>query len=121
MAHYAKLDENNLVKAVIVVNNEDEMLNGVESEAKGVAFCQNLTGHMNWKKTSYNANIRKNYAGIGFTYDSNLDAFVPPKPFPSWQLDSKVKWISPTPMPSDGLDYRWNEESLSWVLFKQKD
>lgn len=78
MAHFAQLDENNVVTQVIVVANAELMDNGVESEAKGAAFCQSLFGG-NWKQTSYNGNIRKNYAGIGFTYDSDRDAFIPPK------------------------------------------
>lgn len=116
MAHYAKLDENNIVINVIVVNNEDEMLNGVESEEKGIAFCQNLTGHSNWKKTSYNGNIRKNYAGIGSRYDPELDAFVAPRPFPSWYLDANARWQPPTPRPSGRQPYVWDEPSLSWVI-----
>ena len=79
MAHFAELNENNIVKQVIVVHNNELLDNGVESEAKGIQFCQSLFGG-EWKQTSYNGNIRKNYAGIGYTYDEVRDAFIPPKP-----------------------------------------
>jgi hypothetical protein len=79
MAHFAQLDESNIVTQVIVVHNNELLDNGVESEAKGIAFCQSLLGG-NWVQTSYNGNIRKNYAGIGYTYDQTRDAFIPPKP-----------------------------------------
>jgi hypothetical protein len=79
MAHFAQLDESNIVTQVIVVHNNELLDNGVESEAKGVAFCQSLLGG-NWVQTSYNGNTRKNFAGIGFTYDQARDAFIPPKP-----------------------------------------
>ena len=80
MAHFAKLDENNVVLAVHVVNNNELIENGVESEAKGIAFLQDLYKHQFWKQTSYNGSIRKNYAGVGYTYDSIRDAFIAPKP-----------------------------------------
>ena len=79
MAHFAELDATNTVTQVIVVHNNELLDNGVESEAKGIAFCQSLFGG-NWVQTSYNASIRKNYAGIGCTYDPVRDAFIPPKP-----------------------------------------
>ena len=112
MAHFAQLDENNVVTQVIVVANEELMEDGVESEAKGIAFCQSLFGG-NWKQTSYNGNIRKNYAGIGHTYREDIDAFVPPQPYPSWALNDKAQWEAPTPMPQDGR-YTWNEATQSW-------
>lgn len=116
MAHFAQLNENNLVLQVIVVSNNDCLdESGNESESVGVNFCQNLLGGT-WKQTSYNGNMRKNYAGIGFTYDSGRDAFIPPQPFPSWILnESTCLWNAPTPMPIDGKQYTWNENSLSWV------
>lgn len=115
MAHFAELDANNVVLRVIVVHNNELMDNGQESEAKGVAFCQSLFGG-NWKQTSYNANIRKNYAGQGFTYDAQRDAFIPPKPFSSWLLnETTCQWDSPAPYPTDGKRYVWDESSLSWV------
>lgn len=79
MAHFAQIDENNIVKQVIVVHNNEILDNGIESETKGIAFCQSLFGGI-WKQTSYNGNIRKNYAGIGYSYDPIRDAFIPPKP-----------------------------------------
>lgn len=116
MAHYAELDENNVVKRVIVVANKDTAdANGNEIESIGVAFCQRLLGG-NWKQTSYNGKIRKNYAGIGYTYDAAIDAFVPPKPYPSWVLNNETaQWVAPVPMPTDGNTYSWDEATQSWV------
>ena len=114
MAHFAQLDENNVVTQVIVVANEELMEDGVESEVKGIAFCQSLFGGT-WKQTSYNGNIRKNYAGIGYTYHEDIDAFVPPKPFASWSLNDKAQWDAPTPMPQDGNMYSWDETTTAWV------
>jgi len=116
MAHFAELDANNVVLRVIVVSNRDTSdANGVEKEHIGAAFCERLFGGT-WKQTSYNGNIRKNYAGIGFTYDATIDAFVPPKPFPSWLLDTNTaQWQAPAPMPTDGKMYSWDEASQTWV------
>lgn len=86
MAHFAELDANGIVTQVIVVNNSELLDNGVESESKGIAFCQSLFGGT-WVQTSYNGNIRKNYAGIGYTYDEVRDAFIPPKPEGNWILN----------------------------------
>ena len=116
MAHFAQLDENNIVMNVIVVSN-NELLdeNGVEQESKGISFCQSLLGG-NWVQTSYNGNIRKNYAGIGYTYDATRDAFIPPQPFPSWTLVGETaQWKPPVDYPTDGKMYTWNEETTSWV------
>jgi len=115
MAHFAQLDDANIVTQVIVIHNNELLNNGVESEAKGVEFCQSLFGGT-WKQTSYKGNIRKNYAGIGYTYDSVRDAFIPPQPYPSWTLvESTCTWQAPTPMPVDGKPYKWDEPTLSWV------
>jgi hypothetical protein len=116
MAHFAQLDENSVVLQVIVVNNSECFdTNGIESEAVGVAFCQSLLGG-NWKQTSYNGTIRKNYAGIGYTYDSGRDAFIPPKPYASWLLnEATCLWNAPTPMPTDDKRYIWDEPTISWV------
>jgi hypothetical protein len=115
MAHFAQLDENNVVTQVIVVNNNECLVNSVESEDAGIAFCQSLFGGT-WKQTSYNGNKRKNYAGIGFTYDASRDAFIPPKPFNSWVLvESTCQWEAPVPMPTDGKRYSWDESTTSWV------
>lgn len=116
MAHFAKLDDNNIVTQVIVVNN-NELLDetGNESEAKGIAFCQSLFGG-NWKQTSYNASFRKNYAGIGYAYDAGRDAFISPKPFPSWILDEETcGWNPPVPRPIDDKIYSWDEDNQQWV------
>ena len=115
MAHFAQLDNTNTVIQVIVVHNNELLDNGVESEAKGIAFCQSLFGG-NWKQTSYNANMRKNYAGIGFTYDESLDAFIPPKLYNSWILNTTIcQWEPPVPMPSDGKLYTWDENLVNWI------
>jgi hypothetical protein len=118
MAHFAKLDDRNVVLEVNVVSNETvNNLPFPESEPVGVAFLIDLSGgYTNWKQTSYNANFRKNYAGVGFTYDANLDAFIAPKPYPSWLLDTNTaQWRAPVPYPTDGKVYVWNEETQSWV------
>ena len=119
MAHFAQLDENSLVTNMIVVNNETiNYLPFPESELVGVAFLQSLFGADTiWKQTSYNANFRKNYAGMGFTYDEARDAFIPPQPFPSWKLNETIaNWETPVSYPDDGKLYTWSEESISWVL-----
>ena len=116
MAHFAHLNEENLVTQVIVVANQDTAdQDGVENEAIGIEFCTNLLGGR-WVQTSYNANIRKNYAGIGYKYDATLDAFIPPQPFESWTLNEETaQWEAPTPYPDDGKRYSWDEETTSWV------
>lgn len=117
MAHFAQLNENNLVLQVIVINNNDCLdESGNESEAVGIAFCKTLFGENTiWKQTSYNANFRCNYAGIGYTYDVRRDGFVPPKPYPSWELADNCTWWPPIPMPNDGKIYTWDEPTTSWV------
>ena len=116
MAHFAQLDENNVILQVIVVNNSECLdESGMESEAVGVAFCQSLLGG-NWKQTSYNSTIRKNYAGVGYTYDTGRDAFIPPQPYASWTLnEATCLWNAPTPMPTDDKRYTWDEPTTSWV------
>ena len=116
MAHFAQLNDENLVTQVIVVANEDTAdKDGVENEAIGIAFCNNLLGGR-WVQTSYNANIRKNYAGIGYKYDATLDAFIPPQPFASWTLNEETaQWEAPAPYPDDEKRYTWDEETTSWV------
>lgn len=115
MAHFAEIDSNNIVLRVIVVHNNELLDNGVESEAKGIAFCQSLFGG-NWKQTSYNGNMRKNFAGQGYKYDAERDAFIPPQPYNSWVLnESTCMWEPLTAYPNDGKLYTWNEETTSWV------
>jgi len=115
LAHFAQL-KNNIVTKVIVVSDKDTAdEHGVEKEDIGIVFCSNLLGGT-WKQTSYNDRIRKNYAGVGYTYDEILDAFVPPKPFASWLLDTdKAQWKAPIDMPVDDKKYAWNEETTSWI------
>lgn len=112
MAHFAELDANNVVLRVIVVDNKNTATaEGVEEEWIGQAFCVRLFGG-NWKQTSYHANFRKNYAGIGFTYDPVLDAFIPPQPNPQCILDPDTcKWNCP---PDTEHEYVWNSETKAW-------
>jgi hypothetical protein len=115
MAHFAKLDENNNVLAVHVVNNDVITVDGNESEQVGIDFLTSLHGHTLWKQTSYNGNIRKNYAGISYIYDPNRNAFIAPKPFESWSLNEETcQWQAPTPQPQEGSWY-WDEDNLSWT------
>jgi len=115
MAHFAELDANNVVLRVIVVGNKDTSdASGVEKEHIGSAFCERLFGGT-WKQTSYHGNIRKNYAGIGYAYRADIDAFVAPKPYNSWVLNDKAQWEAPVPMPTDDKRYSWDETTLSWV------
>ena len=127
MAHFVQLDENNIVTQVIVVANEDTTdTNGVEVEEIGVAFCKKLLGaETNWKQTSYNGNFRVRYAGIGYSYNAELNAFIAPKPFESWVLvEETADWESPAgPAPElteaqveSRSFYKWDEENLAWVL-----
>jgi hypothetical protein len=115
MAHFAKLDEDNNVLSVHVVNN-NELLgsNGIEREDLGVAFLIELHKHPYWKQTSYNGTFRKNYAAIGGTYDQSLDAFIPPKPYPSWILNLETCNWDP-PVSYSGDQKIWDENSQSWI------
>jgi hypothetical protein len=104
MSHWAQIDDNNIVTQVLVGPNYGD---------EGEAFFNALGG--TWVKTSYNGNIRKNYAGIGYTYDATFDAFIPPKPFYSWVLDEDTcRWQAPVPYPTDDLMYEWDEELTDW-------
>lgn len=107
MSHFAELDENNVVLRVLVGDNN------LPNEGYDW-FVENLGGR--WVQTSYNGNIRKNFAGIGYTYDEGRDAFIPPKPFESWELNELTcLWQAPTPYPQDGRVYVWDEDTTSWV------
>jgi hypothetical protein len=113
MAHFTKLDENNIVLEVNVVNNE--VLDPNNEEESGLAFLIEWSGgHTNWKQTSYNGNFRKQYAGIGYSYDPVADVFIAPQPFLSWSLDENFDWQPPTPRPEEGL-WLWDEATLTWV------
>ena len=132
MAHFAQLDDNNVVIQIIVVSNDDcSDANGTESESIGVAFCQKLLGaNTNWKQTSYNSNMRVRYAGVGYSYNAELDAFVPPQPYASWTLNNTTAdWDSPLTEPTlteeqitAGSYYAWDEDAYQadnttvWVL-----
>lgn len=116
MAHFAKLDDNNVVLSVHVVNNEVITVDDSESEQAGIDFLTDLHGHSNWKQTSYNGSFRKNYASIGFKYDSQLNAFIAPQPFASWSLNQETcKWEPPVSYPSDNKTYIWDESTVSWI------
>lgn len=118
MAHFAELDENNIVLRVVVVNNDVIQQDGVEKETLGIDFCKNLFGG-NWIQTSYNGNFRKQYAQPGFTYNSVFNIFLTPPPYLSWSLDQNGDWQPPTPKPTDapepGYSWTWQESTLSWV------
>ena len=127
MAHYAQLDKNNIVTQVIVVANSDITdANGNEVEEIGITFCKKLLGEdTNWKQTSYNNNIRVRYAGIGYSYNEELDAFIAPKPFASWILNTETAdWVSPVgPAPTlteaeieARSSYVWDEENGMWNI-----
>lgn len=127
MAHFAQLDEHSIVLQVIVVSNDTiNNLPFPESEPVGVAFCKSLFGADTiWAQTSYNANFRYNYAGIGYTFDATPSpngAFIAPKPYPSWLLNtSTFQWQAPVPYPNDGKMYYWDEATQSWVLMPNQE
>jgi hypothetical protein len=112
MAHYAFLNSDNIVTEVIVGIDETDLIEGADPEI----WYGNFRGQV-CKRTSYNGNIRKNYAGIGYTYDAGRDAFIPPKPFDSWLLDELTcQWEAPVAYPTDGFTYIWNESEIDWEL-----
>jgi hypothetical protein len=117
MAHFAEIDNNNIVLRVVVVKNvsiEGPRPDRNEEESLGIELCQNLFGG-SWVQTSYNRSFRKNFAAAGFTYDSVRDAFIPPKPFESWILnEDDCRWYAPVPKPEG--EYIWDEDNLQWVL-----
>ena len=116
MAHFARLDENNIVTMVVVVSNEDMIdEQGNENEARGIAVCEQVVGPGPWVQTSYNGNFRKQYAGLGYTYDAANDVFISIKPYSSWVLNDTFGWVAPKPYPSDGKNYGWDEEKKNWV------
>ena len=120
MAHFAKIGLNNKVISVHSVHdNELKDSNGVEQENIGIEFLTNLHGWAVWKQTSYNNNIRKNFAGIGFTYDEDRDAFIPPKLYNSWILnETTCQWEAPVVKPDDGQRYSWNETNQTWDIIE---
>ena len=128
MASFAKIGLNGKVIEILSVNNEVlKDSNGIEQEVNGIDFLTKLTGYPLWKQTSYNTHggvhssggtpLRKNHAGIGYTYDETRDAFIPPKPFNSWILNENTcLWESPIPYPQDDNKYTWNESTLTWDI-----
>ena len=121
MAHFVEIDEDGIVLRGIVVANKDTATStGEEVESIGAEFCKNLLGGT-WKQTSYNNNIRYNYAGIGYRYDEEKDAFIAPQPFPSWELDENMRWEAPVEMPTDDGPYSWDEANLEWVKRESED
>lgn len=113
MAHFAQITDG-VVTNVVVVHNNELLVDGVENEQKGRDFCFSLFGG-EWVQTSYNNNIRKQYAGIGYYYDHVRDEFVLPQPFPSWSLDDNNDWQPPTPRPLDDGLWVWNEDTQEWT------
>jgi hypothetical protein len=124
MAHFAQLDENNVVIQVVVIAN-GELLDAdrIESEQKGIEFCQSLYGaETRWVQTSYNNKFRFRYAPTGGTYDAIRDAFLFAKPFPSWVLnETTLDWDAPIPYPSDGKRYQWDENTISWIIYSETE
>lgn len=134
MGYFAKLNENNIVTEIHSVSNFVFETNGIDDENKGIEYLTMIFNYSNWKQTSYNTMsgihytngipsvdqskaFRKNYAGIGDTYDEGRDAFISPKPYDSWIINEDTcLWESPIPYPNDGNRYYWNEETLSWDL-----
>ena len=105
MSHFAKINENGIVQEVIVAEQE---------------FIDSFEDSSLWIQTSYNHNIRKQYAGLGYIYDKTNDVFITPQPFPSWSLDSNFDWQAPVSKPDDGKSYTWNEDTKSWVVLKDE-
>ena len=121
MAHFAEIDENNIVQRVIVISNDvtfDE--NNQEIEQRGIDFCKSLCGeNTTWVQTSYNNNFRKQFAGIGSSYDKTNNVFIEAQPYESWVLNSEFDWEAPIDYPGDGQNYLWNEETTSWDLITE--
>jgi hypothetical protein len=113
MAYFAKLDENNLVLEVHSVANE--ALDSTDEENSGITFLTNLLGYSNWKQTSFNGHIRKQYCGVGYSYNPEADVFVAPQPFASWLLDDNHDWQPPVAKPEDSKLYTWSEDILNWI------
>ena len=117
MAHFAEIDSTGTVVKIHVISNDvitDE--NGDEQEQLGIDFITEMNGGIGWfMQTSYNSSFRKQYAGIGYTYDKFNDVFIGPQPYIGWILDENFNWQPPTAMPDDGKEYFWNEETTSWV------
>ena len=122
MAYFAELDKNDIVLRVIAVHNNELLDNGTESEAKGITFCQSIFGiDTMWKQTSYNCSFRKNFAGVGFKYDTRRDAFIQSKPYSSWVLNNDTcKWQAPFVCPDNGRRYEWDDYTNNWMDVGEK-
>ena len=122
MAHFAEIDEDNKVLRVLVFDNNDVDANGGDQSEQAAEFIQTSFGNsengVKWVQTSYNNSMRKQFAGVGFTYDDVNDIFIAPQPFPSWSLDDNFDWQAPIPMPEDDNLYTWNEETQSWDIIE---
>lgn len=115
MAHFAKIENSTVMQVIVVSNDSIKDLPFPDSESVGQAFIKSLGIEGIWIQTSYNAKFRKNFAGLGYVYDKNLDAFIPPKPYESWVLDEeKGLWSAPFPYPDNNKDYYWNEDIKEW-------
>ena len=115
MAHFAEIDSNNVVTRVVVVGNDEITVNGQENEQAGKDFLNTLLGGT-WVQTSYNATFRKNFAGVGYEWRSDLDAFIPPKPYNSWTLNTTTaQWDPPFDHPTDGTMCEWDEDNQQWI------
>jgi len=122
MAHFAQLNDSNIVQTIVVIADEDCLDDSNnESEAVGIAFCKSLWGDDTiWKQTSYNSSMRYNFAAIGNTYDATADAFHGGAPFPSWSLSTETyKWEAPSTMPDDGNSYSWDEDTVQWIRINE--
>ena len=119
MSVFAKLDSSNIVIETTAVSDGIATSDNLSQEQRGIDFLTEWSGgYTNWKQTSQTNNFRKNYAGAGYTYDAVLDAFISPKPYPSWLLNTETcQWQAPIPYPTDGKIYYWNEETQQWVEF----
>ena len=117
MAHFAEINDNNIVVQVIVINNNQLLdTNNNEQEIKGIDFCESLYGHRNWVQTSYNGSFRYNFAGQGYIWDNENNAFYEPQPYASWKLDENYEWQPPIPYPNNTtIVYEWDEENINWI------
>ena len=119
MAHFAKIEDGVVTQVIVVSNADTASADGTEKEYIGQAFCERLFGGV-WKQTSYNGNFRKNYAGIGYSFDETRNAFIPPKPFASWVLvEETCNWTAPVAMPTDEKMYSWSEDAQNWIEIQQ--
>jgi hypothetical protein len=119
MAYYAFINDDGLVVEVITGVDENETVNGITGTQGWEQFYATQRPGLTCRRTSYNGNIRANYAGIGYTYDADNDVFYAPQPFPSWTLDTNWQWQPPVPYPDDGNTYTWDEDTLTWVEVTQ--